>query len=90
MLGGSTRRELMSRMGNDELVEWLAFDRIFPTPDLYWMAAMVAFTVARAAGAKSVKFEDFLPQRNKPRRQTGAEMAGIIHGAGEAAEREKR
>lgn len=75
-------------MGNDEFMEWLAFDRIFPLPDFYWMAAMVAFVVSRAMGAKSVKFEDFLPARpGKARRQqTGAEMDTIIRGVVGAVE----
>lgn len=79
-------------MGQDEFAEWLAFDRIFPLPDFYWMAAMVAFVVSRAMGAKSVKFEDFLPARpGKARRQqSGAEMAAIIRGVVGAVEAGKR
>jgi hypothetical protein len=76
-------------MGNDEFMEWLAYDRIFPIPDFYWMAAMLASTFARVMGAKGAKFEDFLPQRGKPRRQTGAEMASIIRGAVQSAEARK-
>jgi hypothetical protein len=86
-----TRREMMARMGEDEFAEWVAFTRIYPFPDFYWMAAMVAFTVARAMGAKSVKFEDFLPQQGKPRRrQTGAEMGAIVNGVVARVEAQKR
>jgi hypothetical protein len=82
-----TRRELVRRMGNDELMEWLAFDRIHPLPDPYWIGAMIAFTFARVMGAKGTKFEDYLPTRGKPRQQTGAQMASIIRGVVEAQRR---
>ena len=86
-----TRRELMERLGVDELNEQLAFERIYPFEDSYWQAAMVAFTIARANGAKRAKFEDFLPTRGKPkgRRQSGPEMLAIVKRTVASAERRK-
>ena len=86
-----TRRELMERLGVDELKEQLAFERIYPIEDGYWQAAMIAFTIARANGAKRAKFEDFLPTRGKPKakRQSGKEMASIVKRAVASAERSK-
>jgi DNA-directed RNA polymerase specialized sigma subunit len=39
--------------------------------------------------SKGVKFETFLPQRGKPRRQTPAEMAAIVGGVVAAVEARK-
>ncbi|SIN97647.1 hypothetical protein SAMN05444166_1871 [Singulisphaera sp. GP187] len=74
-----TRRELMARLGNDEFKEWLAVERIYPFEDGYWQAAQIAFTTARAAGAKGVKFEHFLPQKAKAESRPAT---GIRVGAG--------
>jgi hypothetical protein len=43
------------------------------------LAAMISFYVLRAAGAKSVKYVDLLPQWGEPKntKQTGAQMAAI-------------
>jgi hypothetical protein len=79
---------MMARMGEDEFAEWVAFDRICPLPDPYWIGAMQAMVAARSAGGKA-KLEDFLPQRGAPRRQTGAEMASIVRGVVAAVEAQK-
>lgn len=75
-----TRRELMERLGVDELREQLAFERIYPFEDGYWQAALIALTVARANGAKRAKLEDFLPTKGKPkaRRQSGPQMLALV------------
>lgn len=62
-----TRRELMERLGADELREQLAFERIYPFEDGYWQAAQVAFLVCKALGAKSLRFEDLLPRKVAPK-----------------------
>jgi hypothetical protein len=84
-----TRRELMARMGSDELMEWLAFDRICPLEDGYWQAAVIASTVANAIGNNKTKLRDFLPRVGKPRDQTPAEMGAIVNGVVAAVEAQK-
>jgi hypothetical protein len=71
-----TRRELVARMGEDELREWLAFDQLHPLPDAHWDAALIASTTARAMGAKGVKLEHMLPVKET------AKGSGPIVGAG--------
>jgi len=85
-----THREMMGRMGSDELMEWLAYDRIEPLPDPHWSAALVSFVMARSMGSKGAKLEDFLPSRGKPRRQTPAEIASIVRGVVAAVEAQNR
>lgn len=86
-----TRRDLMERLGVDELIEQLAFERIHPFEDGYWQAAQVAYVVARTGGAKSVKFEHFLPTKGKPktRRQSGPQMLATVRRAAQAADKKK-
>jgi hypothetical protein len=60
-----TRREMLSRIGADELEEQFLFHRIKPMPDMYWIGAMIASTVARAnwsGKGTCPKFEDYLPK----------------------------
>jgi hypothetical protein len=70
-----TRRELAERMDSDEFSGWLAYDRVEPLPDPYWIGAMQAMVAARTLGAKGVKLDDFLPRRlEAPRRQDPREI----------------
>jgi hypothetical protein len=80
-----TRRDLMTRIGSDELSEWLAFDRIEPLDDGYWQAARICLTMAQAWGGRKNKatLDDFLPVSRKPRkraRPTWSEVSAILGG----------
>jgi hypothetical protein len=62
---GMTVDELGRRMSADELMEWLAFDRIEPYPDPYWVGGEISLTVARCLSTRGsgLKREDFMPRR---------------------------
>jgi len=78
-----TRRELMARIGSDELSEWIAFDRIEPIDDGYWQAARICLTMAQVWGGKKCRatLDDFLPvsrKRRKPK-PTWSEISAVMH-----------
>lgn len=73
-----TRRRLMRELGEDELSEWLAVDRIHPLPDPYWCAALTASTTARAFGAKGARLEHFLPRRGLRRGADGRAIVATV------------
>ena len=69
----------MARLGADELMEWLAYDRVEPLPDPWMAAAIVAQTTAAAMRGKgpSPRIADFYyPEMVRPRaaRRSAAEV----------------
>jgi hypothetical protein len=76
----------MARLGTDELAEWLAFDRVYPLPDPWMAAAIVARTAAWAMGAKgrALALDRYywpeMVQSGRPRHQTTAEMMAAWEG----------
>jgi hypothetical protein len=72
-------------MSSALLSEWMAYDRIAPLHDPYWIGAHLCQVIANsfAAKGKGFKLEDFLPvrpSRSRPAgpRPTAAESAGIL------------
>ena len=58
-----TVRELLGRIGSDELTEWLAFDDLEPLENGYLQAGIVASTIANVMGSGKKRFSplDFMP-----------------------------
>lgn len=54
-------------MDSNELSEWMAFDRIQPLPNLYWIGGMLASTLVNLWSKDKVSAEDFIPRRKPPR-----------------------
>lgn len=75
---GMSPDEVLARHDARGLAEWRAYYELEPfgqdRGDL--PAAIVAYTVASAAGAKSVRLSDFMPRigEDAPKRATGQEM----------------
>ena len=49
-----------------ELSEWIAYDKYYHLPDEYWLAGLIASTIAnanRAKGQKPYEVKDFMPKR---------------------------
>ena len=79
---GIPLRELQQRIDSPTFALYMAHDRMSPfgekRADL--RAALTAWTVAKAGGAKSVEIDDFMPkfgQENEPEVQTPEEMLAI-------------
>ena len=72
---GCTVRELGSRLGSDELHEWIAYERIEPPPLAYLHAILEATAaVASAYSKRPLSAADFLPSlRRHSRPQSPAE-----------------
>ncbi len=51
------QREFSSR----ELAEWMAYDRIEPLHDPYWIGGMICATMANLWGSKRYDAADFMP-----------------------------
>jgi hypothetical protein len=69
---GMTVRELLQRMGSDELSEWMAFYQLEPFGDYRadYRSGVVASTFANAHRAKDAgpfRPEDFMPFLDKPK-----------------------
>ncbi len=56
-----TVRELLARMDSRELSEWLAYDRIEPLHDPYWVGGMICATMANLWASKRYGPADFMP-----------------------------
>lgn len=68
---GMTVRELLSRIGSDELTEWMAFHALEPFGDVRadYRAGVIASTFAnahRAASAPPFRPDDFMPFVDRP------------------------
>lgn len=61
-----TVRELGERMDSAELSEWMAYQRIEPLPDPFWIGGVIASTMANIHTEKKFKPEDFMPKRTAP------------------------
>lgn len=49
-------------MDTDEIINWIAYDKINPFPNLYNMHGTLCTLICRFAGDKNAKPEDFIPQ----------------------------
>jgi hypothetical protein len=59
---GCTVRELEERLGSDELAGWLAFERVYGLPDLYFATGQICATVAGSLGGNANATPgDFVP-----------------------------
>lgn len=83
---GMTVGELEQRMDFDEFQRWVAFDSEHGLPDRRHEVYSVqqAMVTVRAAGAKNVKAEDFMPFARRPdveqKEMTAADVMKLIEG----------
>ncbi|MHC5539601.1 phage tail assembly protein T [Singulisphaera rosea] len=79
-----TVRELLSRIGSDELSEWLAFDDLEPLPNGYLQTGILASTIANVMGSGKKKFApiDFMPGRRTatPRQSDPEKGIAVMRG----------
>lgn len=75
---GKTVRQLLAEIDSRELSEWLAFDRIEPLPDPYWMTGMVCSTLANLWAKRRYQPEDFMPRAGPRRREQSPDEGRAI------------
>jgi hypothetical protein len=74
---GMTFGELSERMDAAELIEWTMFDQIYMPPARI-DTALICLSMARLAGSKKAKLEDYLPPRWKPERKADPDLASNL------------
>ena len=83
---GMTVGELEHRMDFDEFQRWIAFDNVHGLPDRRHEVYSIqqAMVTARAAGAKNVQPEDFMPFARRPearqKEMTATDVMKLIEG----------
>jgi hypothetical protein len=76
---GKTQKELLRSLSGEDLLEWIAYDRINPygedRADL--RSAIVATVINNSQGGKA-KVKDFMPTFEPPKKQTAKDIANVF------------
>ena len=68
-------------MSQPEFESWIAYNRIEPLPDPYWIGAQIAWVCAQIWSKKKMRIEDFIPRAKQRRGQSVEEMmSGFMGG----------
>lgn len=78
-------REMLARIGSDEITEWIVLEKRDPLPDGFYQMAVIASTLVNMLGGKKaakVKPIDFMPwaKRHDERRYDSARNLDIMRG----------